>query len=110
MATQICPKCGSNNITFQREQTASIGGSLHSFGGGKTGHGIFYWLFIGWWFWIFKFIMWMFKVMLAICTLGLSTLFTRKKKGKIGGKTITASKSINRTVAVCQNCGHTWKA
>lgn len=105
-----CSKCGSENISFQREQTASLGGSLHSFGGGKTGHGIMYWLFIGSWIWIFKLTFWMIKGMLAICTLGFSTLFTRKKKAKITGKTFTASKTFHHTVAVCQDCGNSWKA
>lgn len=109
MAQKICPKCGSTNITFQREQTASIGGSLHSFGGGKTGHGLMYWIFIGWWMWIVNLVIWSFKAVFAICTLGLSTLFTRKKKNKTSGKTISASKTFNHTVAVCQDCGHSWK-
>lgn len=104
-----CPKCGSENVIVQREQTASIGGSLHSFGGGKSGHGIIYWLFVGWWIWIFKFIEWIMKAIFAICTLGVSLLFTRKKKDKLSGKTITANKTFNRTVAVCQDCGHHWK-
>lgn len=102
MANNICPKCGSENISFQREQTASIGGSTHLFGN-KKGHGILYWCVIGWW-------LWMVKAMLAIGTLGISTLFTRKKKNKLVGKTVTASKTINRTMAVCQNCGKSWKA
>lgn len=107
MANNICPKCGSTNVNFQREQTASVGGSLHSFGGGKKGHGIIYWIFIGCWWVPIK---WMCKWIMAISTLGISLLFTRKKKDKISGKTVTASKSINRTMAVCQNCGNSWKA
>lgn len=106
MATRLCPHCGSQNISYQREQTANIGGSLHSFGGGKTGHSIFYWICIGWWWIPFKCMM---KYILAISTMGLSLIFTRKKKDKIAGKTITANKTINHTVAVCQNCGYTWK-
>lgn len=102
MAQKVCPKCGSENITYQREQTASVGGSTHTFKA-KGSHGILYWLFIGWWLWMFKWIM-------AMCTLGISLLFTRKKKGKVVGKTVTATKSINRTMAVCQNCGNSWKA
>lgn len=103
MANNVCPKCSSTNITFQREQTATVGGSVHSFG--KSGHGILYKLFIGWWWYPFK---WICKWMLAVCTLGIALLFT-KKKDKVGGKTVTASKSINRTMAVCQDCGKSWK-
>lgn len=97
-----CPKCGSSNIVYQREQSASIGGSVHSFSAGKS-KGCLYWLLFGWWVWIFKFTWEIFKF---CCTCGLS-LFFRKKKAH--GSTISASKSINKTVAVCQQCGNTWK-
>lgn len=101
-----CPRCGSTDISFQREQTVSIGGSLHSLKGKSGRHGLIYWLFFGWWIWIFK-IMW---EMLKICfTGGLSLFFRKKKAPAASGKTITASKSINRTMAVCQKCGKTWK-
>lgn len=103
-----CGKCGSENVIVQREQSWNVGGSIHSIGGGKTGHGIMYWLFVGWWIWILKMLVWMFKWGLAMCTLGISLLFTRKKKDKIGGKTVTANKTINKTVAVCQDCGYHW--
>lgn len=106
MSEKCCPKCGGNNISFQREQTASVGGSLHRFGGEKR-HGAMYWIFVGWWFWMFKLIFEMFRWMILLCTLGL---VGRKKDKGIQGRTITASKSINRTMAVCQNCGHSWKA
>lgn len=95
-----CPKCGSNNISFQRETMGTFGGAYTSI---SKGHGCLYWMFVGWWFWIFKF---MWELLKFCCTGGLSLLF---KKKKAGAKTISASKNINRTVAVCQNCGHSWK-
>ncbi len=99
-----CPKCGSSNITFQREQTASIGGSKHTLGGGiSVKKGLIYWLLIGWWIWSFKAV---FNLMIRCFTLGLVKI---KKKDKITGRTVTASKAINHTVGVCQGCGHTWK-
>lgn len=101
MAETACSRCGGSNISFQREETASIGGSMHSLND-KKGHGLFYWIFIGWWLWIFKW-------MMALCTLGISLLFTRKKKDGIKGKTLTANKTFNRTMAICQDCGNTWK-
>ncbi|MBU9724432.1 hypothetical protein [Diplocloster modestus] len=98
-----CPKCGSQNVIVQREQTASIGGSIHSFG--KSGHSFLYWLLIGWWWWAIKVAM---KFLLAVCTMGISLLFHRNKN-KAGGRTISANKTFNKTVAVCQSCGHHWK-
>jgi len=109
MAETTCSKCGSDNISYQREQTASFGGSFHKFGGGKSGHGCLWWLFVGWWIWIFWVFKFMFDVILACCTLGLSLLFRRKRNSGINGGAIIANKSINRTMAVCQNCGHSWK-
>lgn len=97
-----CPKCGSSEVVIQREQTASIGGSIHSFG--SKGHGIIWWLCIGWWIWIFK---WLWEFIKIACTGGLSLLFRRKKGMR--GKTVSASKTLNRTVAVCQSCGNHWK-
>lgn len=95
-----CPKCGSDNISYQRETTGTIGGSRHTI---SSGHGCLYMALIGWWIWIFK-LMW--EMIKFGCTCGLS-LFFRKKKAT--GRTISLSKNINRTVAVCQNCGNTWK-
>lgn len=103
MAT--CPKCGSENVNFQREQTASIGGSAHSFKNNSS-HGCLWWAFVGWWYIPFK---WLCGFMLTICTMGLSLIF-RRKKNSVTGKTVTATKIFNRTMAVCQDCGNSWKA
>lgn len=97
---RTCPNCGSDNITYQRETVGNIGGASHSI---SKGHGCMYTLLIGWWIWMFKFL---WGVIKACCTGGLSLFF---KKKKASAKTISVSKSINRTVAVCQNCGNTWK-
>ena len=93
-----CPKCKSENITCQREQTASIGAGTNKVVIQKNtkSHGCLYWLAIGWWwkpiYWLL--IGWWWKL-----------LFGRRKSGL----NIHANKSINHTVAICQNCGHTWK-
>lgn len=91
-----CPKCGSPNVSFQRESSGNVGATKFSYG--RRGHSLFWWLLIGWWWKLIYFIafgwwIWIFK---------------RPKRG--GGVAIQANKNINRTVAVCQNCGHTWKA
>ena len=50
MAQTSCPKCGSTNIVFQREQTGNIGAGTNRvvIENGK-GHGCLYWVIIGWW-------------------------------------------------------------
>ena len=92
-----CPSCGSTNVAFQREQnvTGGVGKTTYKV---KGKHGILWWCLIGiWW----RPIMWMVSLM----TLGL---VGRRKKGQIVGTTVNASKTFNRTMAICQNCGRSW--
>lgn len=54
MEERTCPKCGSPNITYQREQTASIGAGtnkvmIQEAKEAKESKGCMYWLAIGWW-------------------------------------------------------------
>ena len=95
-----CPKCSSSNITFQREQSGNVGGSLSSFKFRDNRKGCIYWIFIGWWFWIFK-------LLFHVATLGVFLLFRRNRK--VTGKTVSGTKNINYTIAICQNCGNSWK-
>ena len=94
-----CPRCGSTKISFQREQTASVGAHTNKVyvQPAKETHGCFWWVCIGWWwvpiYWLL--IGWWWK-----------PLFGRRRRGGLG---LHADKTINRTVAVCQNCGHSWK-
>ena len=91
----VCPKCHSENVTVEREDGVTIGGSKTSIT--KKRHGLFYWIFIGWWFWIIK-----------LCALPFTIWFSKKKK--VGeATTASASYTTHKTIAVCQNCGHTWK-
>lgn len=89
-----CPKCGSENVLIQREQTTTVGatkvvgqkkkGCFNFIMGGWI-VSLLYWLFIGWW---------------------KNLIFGKREKG---AKSVHAGKTFNKTVAVCQNCGHTWK-
>lgn len=85
---KFCPKCGSSDITFQREQSGSIGVGTNRVTVKKS-HGCLWWMCIGWWYWLF--IGWWKDLIFG------------------GGLNIGGSKNINRTMAVCQNCGHSWK-
>ena len=81
-----CPKCGSENIAFQREQVGSVGAHTNKVyvQPTKKSHGCLYWILIGWWW---------------------KLLFGRKR----GGLGFHADKIKNRTVGICQDCGYTWK-
>jgi len=78
-----CSKCSSNNVTIQVVNEQKLV-TKH--------HGIIWWLCIGWWWIFFK---WLF---LTIPTLIFSIFVGKRKK----------IKNIQKKVAVCQNCGHTW--
>lgn len=94
-----CPKCGSSNVLIQREQTAQVGVGSNKVvveQNPKKSKGCFYWLVIGFWWEPIKWIMFGW----------LKPLFRRKTKS---GMNVHASKTFNKTVAVCQDCGHSWK-
>lgn len=76
-----CPKCKSTNVIAQAVTTVKE----------KRKKGLFYWIFIGWWWEILAWILFgIFKL--------LHVLFSKKTK--------TVSRV--KTVAVCQNCGYKW--
>lgn len=80
-----CPKCGSENVNVQMVSESQLKTKHHS---------ILYWICIGWWL---KPILWF---CLTIPML-LGKMFGHKKQ-----KIVTTHNSM----AVCQNCGHSWKA
>ena len=79
-----CPKCKSPNVSTQIV-TETMLKDKH--------HGIFWWLFIGFWWVPIK---WLFLTVPAL----LVKLFGHKKQ---------KLKQKNKTMCVCQNCGYTWK-
>lgn len=94
-----CPRCGSYNVIVQREQTGSIGAFQNkaTVMPAKESKGCLYWMMVGWWVKPMKFAMfdWWYR-----------PLFGGKRRGGIN---FTSSKTLNRTIAVCQYCGKTWK-
>ncbi len=91
----ICPKCGSSNVNVQSVETGSVGMSKTTIV--KKRKGLLYWLLVSWWIWIFKLLVFPFKL-----------LFGSKKK--IGtATTISGTKNVLSTRAVCQSCGYSWK-
>ena len=79
-----CSKCGSDNVSIQVINEQKLV-TKH--------HGLIWWLCIGWW-WIF--VKWLFLTIPAL----IFAIFVGKRK-KI--------KNIQRKVAVCQQCAHSWK-
>lgn len=79
-----CPKCGSENVNVQVVNEQKLVTKHHE---------IIWWLCIGWWWILFK---WLFLTVPAL----LAAIFIGKRK-KI--------KNITKTMRVCQNCGYHWK-
>lgn len=99
----FCPNCGSDNVFIQQVSQGSQSKTKTKVY--ETHHGCLYWVFIGWWIWIFK-VLW--DLFLLCMTGGLSIFFKKKKQvGKEVGKTTTTNN--NKTVATCQKCGNTWE-
>lgn len=80
-----CPKCGSENVNVQVVQQTKLV---------EKHHGIFWWLFIGWWWVPIKWLLFFFPALVV-------KIFA-PKKNKLKQKT--------HSICVCQNCGHNWKA
>lgn len=96
---RTCPKCGSPHIQYQREQAGSVGASQNSVVvmPAKRTKGCLYWICFGWFFDLMYWMLvgWWWRL-----------LFGGKRKK---GWNLNASKTLNHTVAICQNCGHSWK-
>ena len=80
-----CPKCGSDNVNAQVVTETQLKNKHHN---------IFWWLFVGWWWVPFRWIV------LFIPSL-LAKIFLPKRQ-KLKQKHVT--------MWVCQSCGNRWKA
>lgn len=80
-----CTKCGSENVTVQVVTETQL----------KTQHhGIIWWLFIGWWWFPIKWLVFTFPAIIV------KIFAPKKQKLKV--------KHVSK--CVCQNCGYTWNA
>ena len=107
-----CPRCGSGNVqvTTMQENRGTTTISRTKTKSRKQGHGLFWWMFIGWWWWIVDLCLWIFAFIPRL----ILRLFA---KGWKRDKRIEKSKTIERssndiryvTICTCQNCGNSWK-
>lgn len=82
--TMKCPKCGSEDVTVQVVTEQELK---------EKKHGALYWICVGWWL---KPILWLFLTLPML----IVSIFKPKKY-----KTVNHTKKI----AVCNNCGKSWK-
>lgn len=79
-----CPNCGSENVTVQVVSESDLKRKHHS---------IFWWIFIGWYWVPIKWIIFTIPALIV-------KIFAPKRQ-KI--------KTIHKSMAVCQSCGHKWE-
>ncbi len=103
-----CPKCRSENISFQTYQE-NYGGKTITRKQSKykeKRHGCLWWCCIGWWWWFVDLFLWIFlffpRVLLHI---------GRRRDYKETSKSVSTTKNkiVYRTMGQCHDCGHTWK-
>lgn len=108
----ICPYCGSNNTTSQvfQENLGSKSWAKTKITIKEKGHGILWWIFIGWWWWIVDLLIW---ICLFIPRLIWELFSSGHKKEKFKGTAKTKGKTINKigytTMHTCHSCGRTWE-
>ena len=98
-----CVKCGSENVESQLFQEDLGTSTVTKTRTKQIGHGVLYWIFLGWWIWIFKLVFWI------VAFIPMAILKALRKKRM---KTTTVESTIRhiqyRTVYTCKNCGNVW--
>lgn len=104
----VCPNCNSKNVTVQltQENIGSKTTTKTTVSVRKSGHGLLWWLFIGWWWWIIDLMIWI------VAFIPRFIFRITKKREVVFGKSKSKTKNDIRYKkhCVCQNCGYTWFA
>ena len=100
-----CPKCGSNNVDIQLHQenqgSTTVTNTKSKYK--QKGHGILWWLCIGWWWWIVEIMLWI----VAFIPMLLIKCFRKKKyTGKSTSVASTKNVVTYKSVCLCKNCGN----
>ena len=103
----VCPRCHSNYVSVQivQENQGSVTNTKTKATYKRKGHGLLYWLFIGWWFWIIDLFLWIFC---TIPRLIIEIIRPKKYKKKEQSKSVTNNQIAYKKICTCQNCGNAW--
>lgn len=103
----VCPRCRSNLVSVQivQENQGSVTNTKTKATYKRKGHGLLYWLFIGWWFWIIDLFLWIFC---TIPRLIIEIIRPKKYKKKERSKSVTNNQIAYKKICTCQNCGNAW--
>ena len=104
-----CSRCGSSSVSIQVVQE-NLGATTISKTTGtmkEKGHGILWWLFIGWWWKIIDICIWVFAFFPRLI---IALVFPKKKKYKTSSVSVaqTSNKIVYKKICTCQNCGNSW--
>ena len=92
--SMACPRCGSHNTSIQFVQTGAT--TKSKFNTRYKGRGCLYWIYFICFGWMIELIKW-------CCFFWVPLLVKSVSKGN------SKTKFSNQKMAVCNNCGHSWK-
>ncbi len=108
MKNQIrCQQCGSENVNVQvmQENTGNTTVTKTKATYKQKKHGLLWWLFIGWWFWIIDIFLWIFLFPFrAIYAIVRKKKYVKKETSVSTGK----NQMVYRKICTCQRCGYAW--
>lgn len=106
-----CPVCHSQNVSVQvvQEQTGSKTVSRTRSKYKEKGHGILWWICIGWWWWAVDLCLWFFAFFPRLILRLFAAPFKKKKYEGQATTTATTKNIVKyRKAFTCQDCGHAW--
>lgn len=98
-----CVRCGSENVESQLFQEDLGTSTMTRTSTRQIGHGVLYWVFLGWWIWIIKLVLWI----IAFIPMAILKLL-RKRRYRTTTVESTVRNIQYRTVYTCRACGNVW--
>ena len=108
----VCPHCHSNNVFIQtvQENRGSVSVSKTKSKYKEKGHGLIWWITIGWWWWAVDLFLWIFAFFPRLILRLFAAPFKKKKSvGKSTTISTTKNRIVYKTICTCQSCGYSWK-
>ena len=105
--TIFCPVCRSNIVSVQvvQENQGSVTSTKTNATYKRKGHGLLWWLFIGWWWWMIDLYIWVF---FTIPRLIFAIIRSKKYKKTETSTSFTNNNITYKRICTCQNCGNAW--
>ena len=111
MSNLICPKCGSAsvNVNMFQENRGGKSVTVTKSRYKEKGHGLIWWLIVGWWWWIVDLFLWIFAFFPRLILRLFAAPFKKKRYvGDSRSVTSTHNNVVYRKVCLCDACGTSW--